>query len=462
MFVGGENPSYRPVEENKPINVGTYLVHVDVELTNSNYVIVNNTIEDYEFVIVPQKVNVSTLTWNMGNEVTFTGEEIKPTISNLLNSIKVVEYTYTKSSEEVDSVVNVGTYTASVELVPINNNYEIEGVCSSLIYTINPKPVDCSSLAWVETTEYTYNTNFIEPKLQQVPAGIQAIYTYITKEGQSVEHPTNAGEYIANVEIEPINSNYVITNKILQSLSFEILKAEIDITNINWNTDLTEFEYNSTEIKPVLNVENVDGLLTFIYKYTHWTDENGELEEVEVSPINVGHYTAKAIFNYDNVNYVLVKDGEKVNYNLLTKEYSITQDEDPTEDPEGDGSDGSTEEQQAVVISFTYEDKVYALYENGEGEIKTNNDLENLIYYVYMGEELLIIEELTITIFTKEYNDAEDCFNFEGPVSFNKEGRIDSMTLIVGDLDGEFVPDRGICILLDGKAKLYLIFNIEI
>ncbi len=175
-------------------------------------------------------------------------------------------------------------------------------------------------MAWTETVEYTYNNSAFRPELKELPEGVKPTYRYTTKEGVECLEPKAAGEYVAYVTISAINPNYSIINYTqLDSLDFEILKAEIDITELAWNTTETEFVYNKELIKPILNKTDIDGVLTFDYTYT---SSNGFVSGV-VEPRNVGEYIARAEFVYDADNYILIKNDEVTYQNVMIYEYSI-------------------------------------------------------------------------------------------------------------------------------------------
>lgn len=261
---------YAPVGggTDKPINVGIYVAHALIELKNNNYKIINNNIEDFTYQIIAQKVNVSSLTWNTSSSVEFTDKEILPEINNMPNTLTIVKYSYTKGEEEVEPV-NVGTYVASATLKTISANYEIEGTFEDLIYTITSKQVDCSSLAWTTTTEYTYSGNAVKPELIELPKGVEAVYNYTTNAEVPVvvENPTNAGSYLAYVTIRAINNNYEIANYTqLDSLSFVIIKVEDDDNQDGGETENPEtpsedmvimsFEYDFQEYSLYANGES--------------------------------------------------------------------------------------------------------------------------------------------------------------------------------------------------------------
>lgn len=303
----------------RPINVGNYIAIASIELMNSNYEIINNNVEDFEYTIVAKKINVSSLIWDTEDSVVFTGKTILPEISSLIEGLKVDEYIYLLG-EEVVEPINVGIYTVHAELSTISDNYEIEGAFEDLSFEVIAKEVDCSALAWTETVEFTYNNTVFRPELKELHEGVKSTYHYTTKEGVECLEPKAAGEYIAYVTISAINPNYSIINYTqLDSLDFKILKAEIDITELAWNTTETEFVYNNELIKPVLNKTNIDGVLTFNYTYT---SSSGFVSGV-VEPRNVGEYIARAEFVYDAENYILIKNNEVTLQNVMLYEYSI-------------------------------------------------------------------------------------------------------------------------------------------
>ena len=252
------------------------------------------------------------MTWDTTSSVVFTGEKILPQINNLPNTLIVVKYSYIQG-EEVEPV-NVGTYVASATLTTISANYEIEGTLADLTYTITAKQVDCSALAWTETTEYTYSGNAFKPKLIELPNGIEAVYNYTTNadEPAVVENPINAGNYLAYVTIRPINDNYEIVNYTqLDSLNFVIIKAEDDYNQENGepenpetpseNMVIMSFEYDFQEYNLYANGEGTieyDEINEYYFVVVGSDDEVEVNDEIEI--LNLFIFEALTIVDVNN------------------------------------------------------------------------------------------------------------------------------------------------------------------
>lgn len=315
-----------------PINVGTYVAHAEIELNNDNYEIINNNVVDFEYEIVSQKVDVSTLTWNM-TQAEYTGEQILPEITTLPDTLTVA-YSYTQDSETAEPI-NVGTYVAHAELSVISNNYEIEGAFADLTYTITPIEVDCSSLAWTDTREYAFNGTEQKPTLIDELEGLEITYSYFEGEGAqfTAQSVVNAGTYTALVTVKPASENYTLLDYTqLESITFVINQMQIDVTDIAWeNTE--EFVYNGETFEPELTgTQNIPtNHVTLEYFYTegdmHDYPTKEAMEELDISPINAGNYTVYAFFTftYDIENYQLMSNGYEFPYNYVAMEFTINE-----------------------------------------------------------------------------------------------------------------------------------------
>jgi len=302
------------VTYSKGDNVGSYKI-TPKGLTAKNYIIspIDGTLEVEQAEIDFKDVNWASMS------LIYSGEEIRPVLNYQEDNNVGLNYTYSSVSP-----INVGDYTASVEIVLKNANYKIinsEHIVD-LSYTIVPQEVDCSTLAWTETIEYVYNsTQAAKPELKGIPTGVSETYTYTTKAGDPIDNPINVGEYIAYVSVVAINANYVISEEpVLLPLNYSIIPAEIEISDLAWDVESNEFVYNGESFEPKLNKENVEGVLTFEYRYSSNSSMSGGSS---AETINVGDYIAIANFIYDSNNYVIVNNGEEFNGNSMVFTYSI-------------------------------------------------------------------------------------------------------------------------------------------
>lgn len=310
----------------EPIAIGTYVAKAQFDLNTKNYDIINSNVTDYEYEIVTAKVNVANLTWNIGEEIEYSGKKVLPVISNLPSSLNV-KYSYTTISDEEEiEPIDVGEYVVHVYLSTINSNYEIVGDFSDLTFKIVTKKIDCSALAWVGEHEYAFDGNQHFPTTNM--AGTDGIWSYSNYIYENQDNQPNgftsgvtAGKYVASVRLEVTNSNYELINYTpLADFEFEIKQMRIDISDLDWK-DVPENEkyiYSGSAIKPVLNKTSLgSGHLTFnYYYYNQYTMADEESpEENSVTPIEVGRYYAIAFFNfkYPSMNYILMRDGYKYN-----------------------------------------------------------------------------------------------------------------------------------------------------
>lgn len=278
-----------------PINVGIYVAHAEIEFDTVNYEIINNSVVDFEYEIVAQKVNVSTLTWNTGATITYTGDAIEPEITTLPNTLTVV-YSYTQNSESAEPI-NVGTYVAHAELTTISNNYEIEGTFADLTFEITHIEVDFTGIDWTKESPYTYTGSAIQPVLNNVPETVEVTYTYT--QDTNAATPINVGTYVASVDVQVKNDNYKIINNSIVAFEYEIIAQEVDCSTLAW-TNTREYTFNGTEQKPTL-INELEGLKI---TYSYFEGEGTQITAQSV--VNVGIYTASVSVQPANGNYTLL------------------------------------------------------------------------------------------------------------------------------------------------------------
>lgn len=239
----GVNVSYSNAQA---INAATYTAVANFTHTDS---------EHYEDI--PNK----TLTWNIEK-----ADIILPTIE-----FKTLIYNGTEQNAEIKSDIiealenrniaatisgitkatDAGTYNVEISFVydgeDADNYNPIEPIVTR--YTILPKEVDCSSLAWSDVIEYKYDGNVFKPEMKNIPSGVVANYKYTTKQGVEVKEPKDIGEYIAYVEIVKASNNYTLIKlPVLNPLNFSILENS-STDEDDENEDNTSFEINSITIR---------------------------------------------------------------------------------------------------------------------------------------------------------------------------------------------------------------------
>lgn len=294
----------------EPFNVGTYKASAEIVLLNNNYEIISNNVEDYEFTINPKNVDVSQLIWTE-LDLTYSGNAIKPTISNAVEGIKIYEYLYTQKGVEVIPI-NVGSYSVEAVLSAENNNYELSADFIELIYTISARPIDCSIIMWQEHNEYDYDGLTKTPQLINVPEGLNVVYNYKTQDGNFVDAPIDAGDYtaIANLSVE--SDNYQIVGNV-EDFNYKINPKKLDCSISIWQGQ-QEYILGEEIIKPIL--VNLPTEVIANYEYL-----KGVFKVYEI--VEEGEYVAIASINPINSNYVIEKYPICMQFNFFVKQPEV-------------------------------------------------------------------------------------------------------------------------------------------
>ncbi len=264
------------VPKNTPASVGEY------ELTFGYY--------GFADKIIKVKVNkadyvLGEYEWDYSTAYTYDGGEKIITLKTLPQGVSA---TY-----EGNSHTEAGKYKAIAHLKYIDGvNYNPIGSVE-LDWEIKPKQVDLSNVTWNYTNNLRYTGYEQTITLQNLPNFITALYT-----GNS---QTNAGFYTASAELTYNTNNYVVSNFNVQSVQWQIKKAQVDMSGVTWSSPQS-FGYDG-------NSHSV--IVTKLPQGVSVSYENNDKTEV-------GNYTAVAHFTYtDTTNYEQIND--------MTLNWSITQ-----------------------------------------------------------------------------------------------------------------------------------------
>ncbi len=233
--------------------------------------------------------DMSDVSWDYDDAFTYDGTEFEVTIdeTTLPDGVTVLDYTD-------NTATNAGTYTATVTFA-YNEETHLEPVIVDLTWTINKATIDVSGVTWTDTTTFVYDDTEKVVTLENLPPEITVTYTS--------DRYTNAGDYTTTATLTYDTDNYEATiPAALESLSWSIDKATIDLSNVTW-TDTTTFTYDSNE--KVVTLENLPSELTVTYTSDRYT--------------NAGDYTTTATFTYDTDNYDVTIPAE-----LLTLDWTIS------------------------------------------------------------------------------------------------------------------------------------------
>lgn len=128
-----------------------------------------------------------------------------------------------------------------------------------------------------------------------------------------VKLESGVGIYDISVSGLKTNKNYEIEKSLKGRLVVE--PKEIDVSNLEWQ-NLEDNIYSGLAIKPIL--KTVPEGLSVSYTYRVY----GSIEEV--NPINVGNYTAFAVFAPINENYNVVNSVSNLDFEIVVKGLTVT------------------------------------------------------------------------------------------------------------------------------------------
>ena len=282
--------SYEENDSAVETNAGTY--KVTVTLSGSQYGSLTSIVD---FVIKKAEISMKDAAWNYTDPYTYDPEETR-TVSLTLPTLVTATYqnNSAKDAANYTAVATLSYDKVNYELIniPTTLNYDEENGTISLDWVINPAQIDMSAVAWDYTDALVYSKSGHTVEVKNLPANVTVQYTGNTG--------TDVDNYQATATFTPAD-NYVLINNNLGALNWEIVQAEIDMSEVVW--DYTSFTYNG-QTKTVKLVNLPEELVTA--EYTGNTGTNAD------------SYEAVATLIYDTTNYKLV--GLTTN---LTLEWSI-------------------------------------------------------------------------------------------------------------------------------------------
>lgn len=356
-------------------NVGDYEI-IPAGATADNYTIefVNGKLE-----VEKAEIDFANINWVEESPYTYNENGTLPVLNNEPENVEIT-YSYTQGGEVVEVPTNVGTYIAHVEIKLENDNYVI--VNNNIVdfeYEIIPLEVDCSTLAWTDLREYTFDGEEQKPTLIEEFDGLEVTYSYYEGEDTQTiaQNVINVGTYTASVMVRPLNANYTLLNYTeLEDIAFVINKMQIDVTAIEWE-DTDELVYTGEGIElALIGTEGVESKhLTLEIFYNEGSrlsyPVKDVIQEMDITPVNAGSYTAYVFFTfaYDVENYQLMRNGYNILYNYIAKEFTIN-------------------EVEAVL------DKVEWVVEDAKLELSSDSSH----YQYYLGEVTYTEDPITIDV----------------------------------------------------------------
>lgn len=194
--------------------------------------------------------------------------------------------------------VNAGSYTASAELL-LDEEIYIKPNIPDLNWEIEKFKPDVLDIAWDYTSPYVYDGTEKTVTLINVPEFITVTYENNTA--------MKAGAYRANATFSAVDSANISASGVM-SLSWEIMKADIDMSGVCWDEE-SSFVYDGTEKKTVLI--NVPEELDVIYR-----DNFAE---------KAGLYVAEALFSLKDDENFNLPEPMKHNWMIEKAEYDMSE-----------------------------------------------------------------------------------------------------------------------------------------
>ena len=261
------------------INVGTATVTVSpVENGNITFTAIEKT-----FTITPK--SLTGLTVAAIADQTYTGEEIKPTVTviNGDENLAATEYTVTYANN-----INVGTATVTVS--PAENG-NITFTAIEKTFTITPKTLTGLTVAAI--ADQTYTGAEIKPTVTVMNGDKNLAATEYT-----VTYANNINVGTATVTVSPAENGNITFTAIEKT--FTITPKSLTGLTVAAIADQT---YTGAEIKPTVTVINGDeNLATTNYTVTYANNVNVGTATVTVSPIENGNITFTAIEKTFTIN----------------------------------------------------------------------------------------------------------------------------------------------------------------
>lgn len=263
---------------NVGVEAGTYNASVTFKVAdpdNYNVPVVSNCIWE----IGKTDYDMSNVKWDYSGAFTYDGRMQEISLIGLPNGVRA---TY-----EGNCGTTVGHYTATASFQIYDNvNYNVpkfEG-CN---WEIVKADYDMSMVSWNKDVVKTYSGSQQGIYLENLPNGVYAEYTG--------NEATEVGHYTANAILkvaDPASFNTPAIN----GCDWDILKADLDMSDVNWDFVTDSFVYDGTPKKIALQ-----NLPEFVY--ANYTGETAT---------NAGTYTATAEFVVNSPNY---NTPETISYN---------------------------------------------------------------------------------------------------------------------------------------------------
>lgn len=288
LVITGTLPEFVSVKEyvnNKRINVGTSNAYVSFNVSNSNYMPIDNMYAQLTINAKPITISLKSNTFTYtGNPVSLELEKSGIISGDTLN-IQLLNA----------SNINAGTYYATVSSLG-NDNYTLQG-STSFRYDIKKASLDMSGVSFV-ADDVVYDGYMHSPKLVgTLPSGL----SYNIVGGNKI----NVGEYEVICQFSLSNNNYILPSPICVTMT--ILRRPILVDFSNYSGLVADGNVKNIDVRLIGVVESNFDEYSVTYNKT---------------PINAGFYTCDVKLN-DNSNYEIIGK-HTITFEILTdtKNYS--------------------------------------------------------------------------------------------------------------------------------------------
>ena len=284
-------------ENNTAVNAGNYTAKAKLDYNQENYEIINDNVDlSQDWTIKKATIDMFFVSWSYKTQqFIYDGSEKRVELINIPNGVNV---NYTGNT-----AIKAGLYTAEVELIYDNLNYELINVNFDylLSWTINKQQV-------VKPKIESYNLYYTGKKQTKLNYNDSEEGILFNIEG--TKNAINAGEYSTTFKLLDKN-NFEWSDGTSDDiiLKWTIQKAQLTGSSARWNYD-SSFVYDGDE-KSVSIINLPEGLSVKNYIGT-------------VTATDAGTYTADVIYDYDDVNYYLEYAPEDLTWVIEKAENSIT------------------------------------------------------------------------------------------------------------------------------------------
>lgn len=213
-------------EGNEAVDAGTYTARAVFRPKDASNYITPEPIE-CRWEIVKADFEMEDVRWSYTKPLVYSGEVQEVTLTNLPDGLT--------ASYSGNRACDTGSYTAVAELqVADEKNYNLPSV-NNLKWEIVKADFDVRGVVWNYTRPLVYNADEQEVRLENLPEGLMAVY-----EGNKA---TAVGKYEAEAELRPLDTaNYNVPDA--RSISWEIEKADVDMSEVRWSFEPGEFVYD--------------------------------------------------------------------------------------------------------------------------------------------------------------------------------------------------------------------------